>query len=470
MPKYKYTAFPLVKRLRTVLLSDPPYCSGVLEVSPSNFELYYGRKDARFVDLLEASTSNDPHALEELAQSCERAIFGRGDEAVLDQTYRKAGKMDSSHFKTGLDLANTGLLDAVRLSLLPDAVETRTVRAELYRLNVYGEGAFFKSHKDTPRSQSMFGSLVIIFPTPHEGGALILRHEDKEVTFDAAALLAGRTSSIAYIAFFGDVEHEVTPIVSGHRVTITYNLSYGSVRKPAPPPLNLETLQPPHASALAVRDALSSLLDDATFLPQGGTLGSGLRHTYPLPYVCTRGRDDPLDSLEGWLKGSDALLFRTCGALGVRPLLRLVSERTDSEVMLDRMVEFSGFDISDTETELRTYEGAVVLRSFGFTGNRRKPWARTTARGYEEELSVHWVTRGGFGEGPCSPYAAYGNEPWLGWLYMRVCLIVKIGPYGRRSEEGEDMGDEEGVADEDEDEEDGKGEGESDDAPSDAEN
>ena len=45
----EYTAFPLVKRLQNILLSDPPYCSGVLEVSPSNFELYYGRKDARYV-------------------------------------------------------------------------------------------------------------------------------------------------------------------------------------------------------------------------------------------------------------------------------------------------------------------------------------------------------------------------------------------------------------------------------------
>ena len=332
----------------------------------------------------------------------------------------------------------------------------------------------------------MFGSLVVIFPTPHEGGALILRHEDKEVTFDAAALLAGRTSSIAYIAFYGDVEHEVTPIVSGHRVTITYNLYFGSLRKPAPPP-NLETLQPPHASPHTVKEALSSLLDDATFMPQGGTLGFSLRHDYPLPYVWTVGMIDPLENLKAWLKGSDALLFRTCTELGVRPLLRLVSEDMESEIMLDYMVELDGYDIVNTESEIRRYNDAVVLRSMGFTGDARTP-SRTFEQGWGEELTVHWVTRGRFGEDPCSPYAAYGNEPSLSWLYMRVCLLVKIGPYGRRSEKGEDMRDEEGRGaeedipeskadsedceedeDEDEDKEEDK-EKESDDAPSKAQN
>jgi hypothetical protein len=41
------------------------------------------------------------------------------------------------------------------------------------------------------------------------------------------------TTSIAYITFFSDVEHEVSEVTSGHRVTITYNL-YFDVTKGAP--------------------------------------------------------------------------------------------------------------------------------------------------------------------------------------------------------------------------------------------
>ena len=53
-----------------------------------------------------------------------------------------------------------------------------------------GKDSFFKSHKDTPRSERMFGSLVVIFPAPHEGGALVLREDGREWTFDYAAELA----------------------------------------------------------------------------------------------------------------------------------------------------------------------------------------------------------------------------------------------------------------------------------------
>ncbi|GBE85339.1 hypothetical protein SCP_0705260 [Sparassis crispa] len=58
------------------------------------------------------------------------------------------------------------------------------VRAELYKLNVCGPGSLFKSHVDMPRREKMFGSLVVAFPTPHEGRALVLRHEGQSWTFD----------------------------------------------------------------------------------------------------------------------------------------------------------------------------------------------------------------------------------------------------------------------------------------------
>jgi len=75
----------------------------------------------------------------------------------------------------------------------------------------------------------MFGSLVIVFPTPHEGGGLLLRHRGHEWIFDSGkeltdAALAERQPSIAYVAFFSDIEHEVAPVISGYRVTLTFNL------------------------------------------------------------------------------------------------------------------------------------------------------------------------------------------------------------------------------------------------------
>ncbi|KAJ2962575.1 hypothetical protein NUW54_g14331 [Trametes sanguinea] len=90
--------------------------------------------------------------------------------------------MDRENFMTRFTVEHSGLLDVIRQGLLTGAEEKKTVEAELYKLNVYGEGAFFKPHLDTPRSTSMFASLVVVFPTPHEGGELVLRHGGKEWT------------------------------------------------------------------------------------------------------------------------------------------------------------------------------------------------------------------------------------------------------------------------------------------------
>ncbi|KAJ4500203.1 hypothetical protein C8R41DRAFT_752533 [Lentinula lateritia] len=73
-------------------------------------------------------------------------------------------------FATPFDLASTIILHSIQ----QDLALRRMIRAEPYMPNVYDEGSFFKPHRDTPRGPNMFGSLVIIFPTTHEGGELIL--------------------------------------------------------------------------------------------------------------------------------------------------------------------------------------------------------------------------------------------------------------------------------------------------------
>jgi hypothetical protein len=87
-----------------------------------------------------------------------------------------------------------------------------------------GKGAFFKAHKDTPRGEQMFGSLVLVLPAEHKGGELVLRSKKDEFVFDAASILSDRLNHIAYVAFYSDVDHEVREVLEGHRVTITYNL------------------------------------------------------------------------------------------------------------------------------------------------------------------------------------------------------------------------------------------------------
>jgi len=128
----------------------------------------------------------------------------------------------------------------------------------------------------------MFGSLVIVFPTPHEGGALLLRHRGHEWTFDSGQELAAeRQPAIGYVAFFSDIEHEVTPVISGHRITLTYNLYFDDDGPVSANDIVSEHLSPPLTRASnedAFREAFNSLLANPKFLGDGGTLAFGLRH------------------------------------------------------------------------------------------------------------------------------------------------------------------------------------------------
>jgi hypothetical protein len=59
--------------------------------------------------------------LEQLTQACEPASFGVNgvnEEEVLDETYRKAGKMDTERFALVLDLPQTDLIKIIRNDLL----------------------------------------------------------------------------------------------------------------------------------------------------------------------------------------------------------------------------------------------------------------------------------------------------------------------------------------------------------------
>ncbi|RDX43508.1 hypothetical protein OH76DRAFT_1410028 [Lentinus brumalis] len=278
----------------------------------------------------------------------------------------------------------------------------------------------------------MFGSLVVVFPTPHSGGTLVLRHHEHEWTFDSAKLLACTSNRLAYAAFFSDVEHEVTPVTSGHRISLTYNLYWadlgldGIVISTQPDGVNI--LQPPSANATDVGRILSEVLEDSSLLPAGGTLGFGLRHAYPFPRTWDPAVDklDPLLLLPILLKGSDLALYDACDALGLEPKLKFISETDDKPVLLDRAVQLSVMEIEDPEgTMLREHNGVVVEE----VGADFEPSEEDIGKSVRP---VHWVTRVGAINKLASTYIHYGNEGVLSHLYMTPCLTVEVGPVGAR--------------------------------------
>lgn len=88
------------------------------------------------VNLANASSEE----LQHLADTCDPATFGLGQKDVYDETYRKAGKLDSSDFALKFSPEALGLLDTVHAELLVEGGKKAAdaIRAELYKLNVYG--------------------------------------------------------------------------------------------------------------------------------------------------------------------------------------------------------------------------------------------------------------------------------------------------------------------------------------------
>ena len=90
----------------------------------------------RYINFADGSLKDED--IQKLVEASERATFGRNNEDVLDESYRKAWKMDTSQFACQFDVVKTGILDIVHDQLLHYAKNTKNLEAHLYKLNVYG--------------------------------------------------------------------------------------------------------------------------------------------------------------------------------------------------------------------------------------------------------------------------------------------------------------------------------------------
>jgi hypothetical protein len=147
------------------------------------------------------------------------ATFGRAEQTLTDTSVRDTWEitpdlvtLDGPAWEATLGV----VLDDVRDELgLPP---TTTLRAELHAMLIYGKGQFFLSHQDSEKDDAMVGTLVVSLPSAHTGGELIVEHGGESVTY--------RTSKqdLSFVAFYADCRHEVKPVTSGYRVTLTFNL------------------------------------------------------------------------------------------------------------------------------------------------------------------------------------------------------------------------------------------------------
>ncbi len=173
-----------------------------------------------------------PVQAERLAAIAEAAPYGRGEETVVDREIRSTWQIDSTKVRIGgrhWDKTLAGLVADIALGL----GVSEPVAADFYKLLVYDTGSFFVDHRDTEKAPGMFATMVLVLPSPHSGGELVIKHLGREVVLDPRP---EEPSEIGFAAFYADCVHEVRPVKTGYRLTLVYNLRFVDKKHPLKAP------------------------------------------------------------------------------------------------------------------------------------------------------------------------------------------------------------------------------------------
>ncbi|KAJ3047537.1 hypothetical protein HK097_011452 [Rhizophlyctis rosea] len=326
-----------------------------------------------------------------------------------------------------------------------------SIQAQLYKLNIMGEGGHFKSHVDTPTGGQMFGSLVVCLPVSFTGGELTVKQKEQLVTFDWAEETQEKGTkqkkvtntaavnphrAIRWAAFYSDCEHIIKPVTSGHRLTLTYNLfAHDDTKKPP-----TSTISP---STLPLHDITESLLSHKSFMPNGGRLGFGSQHTYP---HTTRGF---VDNLELMLKGVDMTTWKCMEESGLNPTLRPVySFEFDESDDSDEYPSESDEEKEDTETdngidlsilqERGIYVGKKMheIKSSHYTRELEgfyNAGEEITEVGRHDNDDIVWCVSPRQTSQVAGACGAYGNDPTTEFFYSAAAIVVDVPSWKERN-------------------------------------
>ncbi|KXJ88481.1 hypothetical protein Micbo1qcDRAFT_207207 [Microdochium bolleyi] len=361
----------------------------------------------------------DAARLPALVRDCVPATFGKDDEDVLDPTYRSAVAMDTSKFAVDFDPYILGI-QGLRQSVV----------AELYKLNIYeSPSGFFKSHVDTPRHETQFGSLVVCLPHPHQGGGLVVRHAGKDVTFDWSST----EGAVQWAAFYSDCEHEILNVTEGARVTLTYNL-YARTHPADLEGLLGQELAPVDVQSLPLYEVVRAAMADPAYKTEGGTLGVFCSHAYPLSHEQTKvpiwpedGEAIDIPNTSMVLKGTDLAVVSVFKALGMVVQVKSILQGKntlrhcyfyhgdDEDWPGDRQSDHLGQTLVTEEGGHDCAEIEHIMEAFG-----------------DELRDVTWLTDVKHNDGHFV-HLTYGNEPGVMKHYTQAAILVTVPPSAERS-------------------------------------
>jgi hypothetical protein len=145
------------------------------------------------------------------------ARFGRGEKTLTDPEVRDTWEVPKGLVTIKWDkAARENALADVREGLgLPWNCE---LDVDFHSMLVYETGQFFVTHQDSEKDDSMIGTLVVTLPSAYTGGDLLIGQGEEWKAYK------GSKTAHTLVAFYADRQHEVLPVKTGYRVTLTYNL------------------------------------------------------------------------------------------------------------------------------------------------------------------------------------------------------------------------------------------------------
>lgn len=416
-------------------VTSPFACAGTLVPEEPVTLVFKDRTEfpvTRVTDALEQTT-----ALKPLLDHCKPAPFGDGKKTRYDRSVRDALQLNAENgaFRVkNFDPKSAGILKHIQRELLPH--DPNPISAELYTVNVYAHGGHFAPHKDTPRGNDMFGSLVVCLPSRFANGKLILRHRGIVQKFDWAHAIDTQKepNQLHWAAFFGDVDHQIDRVWMGARVTLTYLLRRGTSGAPTRD-------AGPEELAPRVQEAWQALLADRTFLPKGGTLGYPCCHLYHQDARFQRQHSAITRQSLTMLKGRDHLVAATALKAG----LKVAFVPYMFENCADETWQLARFPTRDEKAQLRWQMDAAGLAEvlpirassekagdFGVTWLEAPPTADHTTWRSEADDESGLPAAARLHSCDYCPWGYFGNESSEVDLYTYAALHIAIGPHGKK--------------------------------------
>ena len=373
--------------------------------------------------------------LKPLLEHCKPAPFGDGKKTRYDRKVRDALqlKAEGGGFAVeNFDPESAGLLKEIQRKLVPH--DPRRIAADPYTINVYTEGGHFVPHKDTPRGSDVFGTLVVCLPSQFLNGKLVLSHRGvvQKFNWGEAIREQKKPNQLHWVAFFGDVDHQIERIWGGARVTLTYLLRRGNGGAETPEATGQDL-------APRIQEAWRTLQADLRFLPKGGTLGYPCCHLYHQDARFQREQTAITKSSVTMLKGRDHLVAATALQAGLEVTFNpyMFENCADETWQLDR------FPTDREKARLRwqmdstDLENTLPIRAsseqgdFGVTWLEPPPTTDSTSWQSKPESDSESPAAAHLHTCDYCPWGYFGNESSEVDLYTYAALHVQIPPVGQ---------------------------------------